>query len=55
MAATNIKKEHAYIEVEDGGIIADYDGMNGQEQYKALISPFKNGVHATSSVSHSYI
>ena len=55
VAATNIKKEHAYIEVEDGGIISDYDEMNSQEQYRALTSPFKNGVCATSSVSHSYI
>jgi hypothetical protein len=53
VAATNVKKEHAYIKVEDGGIISDYDEMHSQERYKALASPFKNGVRATSSVSRN--
>ena len=54
VAATNIKREYTCIEVEDDGTLSDYNETTGQEREKALTSPFKNGVHATSSVSHSY-
>ena len=55
VAATNIKRDYACIEVKDDGTLSDYDETTGQEREKALTSPFKNGVCATSSVSHSYI
>ena len=55
VAATNIKREYAYIEVEDDGTLSDYNETTAQEREKALTSPFKNTVCATSSVSHSYI
>ena len=55
VAATNIKKEYTCIEVEDNGTLSDYNETTGKEEEKALTSPFNNGVHATSSVIHSYI
>ena len=55
VADTNIKREYACIEVKDDRTLSDYNETTGQEREKAFTSPFKNGVHATSSVSHSYI
>ena len=54
VAATNIKREYACIEVKDDRTLSDYNETTGQEQEKAFTSPFKN-VCDTSSVSHSYI
>ena len=50
----NIKRE-PHIQVEDHGIFSDYDETTGQERDRALTSPLKNGVRATSSVHHIFI
>ena len=50
----NVKRE-PHIQVEDHGIFSDYDETISQEQDRALTSPLKNGVRATSSVHYIFI
>ena len=49
---TGTKK--VYIKVEERGIYSDYN-KTGQEHHKAVSSPLKYGVHATSSVMVQHV
>ena len=50
----NVKRE-PHIQAEDHGIFSDYNETIGREWDRALTSPLKNGVHATSSVRYIFI
>ena len=52
LATNGKKRKEPRIEVDDDGMFSDYEEMTGRERDRAISSPPKNGVRATSSVSN---